>query len=53
MKERKYSKESMRRIINNICVNDIAPTLTANAMQSINHQNCVLIIVRANYGNKN
>ena len=39
----KYSKESLKRIKNNIVEGDISPTITANAMQSINHQNCVLL----------
>lgn len=46
MKPTKYSDESIRRIINNlVSVDDVSPTITANAMQSINHQNCVLIKV--------
>ena len=41
-----YTKKSLIRIINNIIhLTDLVPTLTANCMQSINHQNCVLIIV--------
>jgi len=44
MKPTKYSNESIRRIINNlVSVDNVSPTITANAMQSINHQNCVLI----------
>lgn len=42
---KKYSEESLRRIINNIVIGDVAPAITANAMQSINHQNCVLVVV--------
>ncbi len=38
-----YSDESVKRIRNNIIKGDIANTLTANAMQSINHNNCALI----------
>lgn len=38
-----YSDESVKRIKNNIIKNDIANTLTANAMQSFNHNNCALI----------
>lgn len=45
-----YSNGSIKRIKKNIIENDVAPTITANAMQSINHQNCALIKV-GNYGN--
>lgn len=38
-----YSDESVRRIRNNIIKGDMANTLTANAMQSVNHNNCALI----------
>lgn len=38
-----YSDESVKRIRNNIIKGDTANTLTANAMQSINHNNCALI----------
>jgi len=38
-----YTEESLKRIKNNVCEDEVAPTITANAMQSINHQNCVLI----------
>lgn len=38
-----YSDSSLKRIANNIIKGDIANTLTANAMQSINHNNCALI----------
>lgn len=38
-----YSDESVRRIRNNIIKGDTANTLTANAMQSVNHNNCALI----------
>lgn len=39
----RYSEESLKRIKQNIIKNDIANTLTANAMQSFNHNNCALI----------
>lgn len=43
----RYSLKSLKRIIDNlITLNDLVPTLTANCMQSINHQNCVSIIVK-------
>lgn len=38
-----YSEESIKRIRNNIVKGDIINTLTANAMQSVNHNNCALI----------
>lgn len=38
-----YSDESVRRIRNNIIKGDTVNTLTANAMQSVNHNNCALI----------
>ena len=39
-----YSIKSLKRIVNNIIrLTDLVPTLTANCMQSINHQNCVLV----------
>ena len=38
-----YSDESVKRIRNNIIKGDAANTLTANAMQSFNHNNCALI----------
>lgn len=38
-----YSEESIKRIRNNIIKGDIINTLTANAMQSVNHNNCALI----------
>ena len=38
-----YSNESLERITNNIVDEEIVPTITANAMTSINHQNCSLI----------
>lgn len=46
----KYSDESIKRIKKNVVEEDVAPTITANAMQSVNHQNCALIKV-GNYGN--
>lgn len=40
----KYSSESLRRIKENLVDDEEeSPTITANAMQSINHQNCVLV----------
>ena len=40
----KYSEESLKRIKNNVVdKNEEVPTITANAMQSINHQNRSLI----------
>lgn len=39
----KYSEKSLEKIKSNVVENDTAPTITANAMQSVNHQNCVLI----------
>ena len=42
-KEVNYSNESLERITNNIVDEEIVPTITANAMTSINHQNCSLI----------
>ena len=46
----KYTNESLEKIIGNIIFAEtrLCPTLTANAMQSINHQNCVLVVVRGN-----
>lgn len=41
---RQYSDESVKRIKQNIIKGDVANTLTANAMQSITHNNCGLII---------
>lgn len=41
--ENKYSDKSLERIKNNIVDGNNAPSITANAMQSVNHQNCVLI----------
>ena len=38
-----YSNESLERIQNNIVDDEIVPTITANSMTSINHQNCSLI----------
>jgi DNA (cytosine-5)-methyltransferase 1 len=43
IEKNKYSEESLKRIKQNIIKNDIANTLTANAMQSFNHNNCALI----------
>lgn len=43
MKLIKYSDKSVERINKNIVEGNNAPSITANAMQSINHQNCVLI----------
>ena len=42
----RYSLKSLTRIIENlITLSDLVPTLTANCMQSINHKNCVLVIL--------
>lgn len=41
-----YSDNSIERIKNNIVEDDVVPTITANAMQSINHQNCSLIKIK-------
>jgi len=49
---KKYSEKSLKHILNNICTSDIAPTITANAMQSINHQNCVLVWVNVDEKNE-
>ena len=38
-----YSEESLKRIKENVVEDEVSPTITANAMQSVNHQNCVLI----------
>lgn len=38
-----YSDESIKRIRSNIIKSDVAKTLTANAVQSFNHNNCALI----------
>lgn len=38
-----YSEESIKRIKNNIIEGEVVNTITANAMQSINHNNCALI----------
>ena len=38
-----YTEESLKRIKNNIVEGDTIPTLTANAMQSFNHNNCAMI----------
>ena len=40
----KYTNKSLERIVKNITFSNVCPTLTANCMQSINHQNCVLIM---------
>ena len=49
MKKHKWSKTTLERIIKNIIsIEGICPCLTANAMQSVNHQNCVLIMEREN-----
>lgn len=44
--KKRYSIKSLERISKNIIHGKIAPTLTANGMQSINHQNCLLIKVK-------
>lgn len=43
VKKPHYTEESVKRIKNNIVEGDTANTLTANAMQSFNHNNCALI----------
>lgn len=43
VKKPHYTEESLKRIKNNIVEGDTANTLTANAMQSFNHNNCALI----------
>ncbi|MBO7715222.1 MAG: DNA cytosine methyltransferase [Methanobrevibacter sp.] len=48
----RYSDKSIERIEKNIVDDDNAPCITANAMQSINHQNCVLIKENNNKGFK-
>ena len=51
----RYTNESLTRIMQNIIFAEtrLCPTLTANAMQSVNHQNCVLVVVRGEqYGDK-
>jgi len=47
---RNYTKTSLERIKGNVISDDKAPTITANALQSINHQNCGLVKI-GNYGN--
>ena len=39
-----YSDYSMKKIVGNIVQDDICGTITSNAMQSINHDNCHLIV---------
>lgn len=48
----RYSEKSLERIEKNIVEDDNAPCITANAMQSVNHQNCVLIKENNNQGYK-
>ena len=43
MNGNKYSEESLKRINKNIIKGNVASTLTANSMQSFNHNNCALI----------
>lgn len=38
-----YSDKSLKRIKKNVVDGEVSPAITANAMQSINHQNCILI----------
>lgn len=46
-----YTEKSLERIKKNIVEDDNAPCITANAMQSVNHQNCVLVVEKKpNYG---
>lgn len=50
-KELGYSEESTKRIEKNVC-EQLAPTITASAMQSMNHTNCVLIKENTKQGYK-
>jgi hypothetical protein len=43
-----YSEYSVKKIINNIVVGDVVGTITANGMQSFNHDNCWLVIEERN-----
>ena len=44
-KKTRYSDESIKRIVRNIITScDPCPCITANCMQSVNHQNCCLIL---------
>lgn len=44
-KPQKYTKKTLERISKNVIKGDIVPCITANAMQSIGHQNCALVKV--------
>ncbi len=39
----KYTENSQKKILNNIIDGDVSNTLTANCMQSFNHDNCAII----------
>lgn len=43
VKNKQYTDYSKKKILNNIVKGDIVGTITANAMQSFNHDNCHLI----------
>ena len=47
-KPQKYTKKTLERISKNVIKGDIVPCITANAMQSIGHQNCALVKVDNN-----
>lgn len=48
VKDKNYSKYSLKKITNNIVKGDVVGTITANAMQSVNHDNCHLIVESKN-----
>ena len=50
--EEKYSEYSKKKIIDNIVKEDVCGTITANAMQSFNHDNCHLIVEEKNLKQK-
>lgn len=41
--EKKYSEYSIKKIKSNIIRGDVSGTITANAMQSVNHDNCQIV----------
>lgn len=43
VEEKKYSDYSLKKIKENIVESDIVGTITSNAMQSFNHDNCHLV----------
>lgn len=43
-KPQKYTKKTLERISKNVIKGDVVPCITANAMQSIGHQNCALVV---------